>query len=72
VIASLAIDKYDHKHFAGNLQRFTDNCVTRDVTSCTQSVILLLLLVVVLRRCIQKFPEWPPGARTANGTALCH
>jgi hypothetical protein len=22
--------------------------------------------------CIQKFPNWPPGARTANGTALCH
>jgi hypothetical protein len=20
----------------------------------------------------QKFPDWPPGARTANGTALCH
>jgi hypothetical protein len=25
-----------------------------------------------LRGCIQKFPDWPPGARTANGTALCH
>jgi hypothetical protein len=24
------------------------------------------------RRYIQKFPDWPPGARTANGTALCH
>jgi hypothetical protein len=23
-------------------------------------------------RCIQKFPDWPPGARTANGTALCY
>jgi hypothetical protein len=22
--------------------------------------------------CIEKFPDWPPGARTANGTALCH
>jgi len=21
---------------------------------------------------IQKFPDWLPGARTANGTALCH
>jgi hypothetical protein len=21
---------------------------------------------------IQKFPDWPPGARTANSTALCH
>jgi hypothetical protein len=25
-----------------------------------------------LRSFIQKFPDWPPGARTANGTALCH
>jgi len=24
------------------------------------------------RGCIQKFPDWPPGAITANGTALCH
>jgi hypothetical protein len=24
------------------------------------------------RGCIQKFPDWPLGARTANGTALCH
>jgi len=21
---------------------------------------------------IQKFPDWPPGERTANVTALCH
>jgi len=25
-----------------------------------------------VRGCIQKFPDWPPGARTANGTALFH
>jgi hypothetical protein len=25
-----------------------------------------------VRGCIQKFPYWPPGARTANGTALYH
>jgi len=25
-----------------------------------------------VRVCIQKFPDWPPGARIANGTALCH
>jgi hypothetical protein len=25
-----------------------------------------------LRGCVQKFPDWPPGARTANGTALYH
>jgi hypothetical protein len=26
----------------------------------------------VLRGCIQTFPDWPPGVRTANGTDLCH
>jgi len=25
-----------------------------------------------LRGCIQKFPDWPPGARTENDTVLCH
>jgi len=25
-----------------------------------------------VRGCIQKFPAWPPGARNANGTALCY
>jgi len=25
-----------------------------------------------VRGCIQKFPDWPPGARTANDIALCH
>jgi hypothetical protein len=25
-----------------------------------------------VRGCIQKFPNWPPGARTASGAALCH
>jgi len=29
-------------------------------------------LSVYLGWCIQKFTDWPPGARTANGTALCH
>jgi hypothetical protein len=25
-----------------------------------------------IRGCIQKLSDWPPGARTANGTVLCH
>jgi hypothetical protein len=25
-----------------------------------------------IRGCIQKIPDWPPGARTANDIALCH
>jgi hypothetical protein len=31
-----------------------------------------LMIFRVIRGCIQKFPDWPPGARTANGMALCH
>jgi hypothetical protein len=27
---------------------------------------------LTIRGCIQKFPDWPPVAITANGTALCH
>jgi hypothetical protein len=33
---------------------------------------VLFLSFSFIRGCIQKFPDWPPGARTANGTALCH
>jgi hypothetical protein len=25
-----------------------------------------------IRWCIQKFPDWPPGARTTNGVSFCH
>jgi hypothetical protein len=25
-----------------------------------------------VRGCIQKFPDWLPGARAANGKAVCH
>jgi hypothetical protein len=25
-----------------------------------------------IRGCIQKIPDWTPGARTVNGIALCH
>jgi hypothetical protein len=32
----------------------------------------LYIPVLLIRGCIQKFLDWPPGARTANGTALCH
>jgi hypothetical protein len=29
-------------------------------------------LPTTTRGCIQKFPDWQPGARIENGTALCH
>jgi hypothetical protein len=34
--------------------------------------IKLYTSVINVRVCIPKFPDWPPGARTANGRALCH
>jgi len=30
------------------------------------------LSVMYVRGCNQKFPDWPPGASTPNGRALCH
>jgi len=33
---------------------------------------LCISTAVTLRGCIEKFPDWPPGTRTANGTDLCH
>jgi hypothetical protein len=33
---------------------------------------LFILREEHIRGCIQKFPAWAPGARTANSTALCH
>jgi hypothetical protein len=40
-------------------------------------ILLLLLLLLLSLRSIyegvsKKFPDWPPGARIANGTALYH
>jgi hypothetical protein len=29
-------------------------------------------VTITIRGCIQNFPDWPSGARTVNGTALCH
>jgi hypothetical protein len=29
-------------------------------------------ILLTVRGCVQKFPDWPPGARIANVTALCH
>jgi hypothetical protein len=29
------------------------------------------LRALIVQGCIQKFADWPPGARTANGKVLC-
>jgi hypothetical protein len=62
-------------------QRYTDGAITAlhdlSLSLFNDDVPKLLRLYSVkwdgeIRRCIQKFPDWPPGVRTANGTALCH
>jgi hypothetical protein len=35
------------------------------LASCSECLLNIL-------GCIQKIPDWPPGAKTANGKALCH
>jgi hypothetical protein len=32
----------------------------------------LITIEICIRGCIEKFPDWPLGAKTANGTALWH
>jgi len=44
--------------------------VIEDVTNL--AIFNLLTRCNYIQGCIQRFPDWPPGARTANGTALCH
>jgi len=31
---------------------------------------LRITMITFIRGCIEKFPDWPPGARTANGSPL--
>jgi hypothetical protein len=43
-------------------------------TSCTVqgNILQATFHAINILGIIQKFPDWPPGAKTANGTALCH
>jgi len=43
-----------------------------DVSYVVALHVLYQLLDIHIRGCIQNCPDWPPGARAANGTALCH
>jgi hypothetical protein len=44
----------------------------RKSTRSSQEDVALYTLNCDIRGCIQKFSDWPRGARTANGTAACH
>jgi hypothetical protein len=41
-------------------------------TKKNRVVVVMMMMELVMRGCIQKFPDWLPGARTSNGIALCH
>jgi hypothetical protein len=43
-----------------------------DPKICRTTTFRLSAGTYATRECILKFPDWPPRARTANGTALCH
>jgi hypothetical protein len=56
-----------------------DNSIPSFKRKCLEASLVLLHCVqfnvvnlAVVRECLHKFPDWPPGTRTANGTALCH
>jgi hypothetical protein len=38
----------------------------------TSLTLVIGFIALQIRGYIQKFPDWPPGERTANGTALRH
>jgi hypothetical protein len=47
-------------------------CRIKTVTNCPYVSNSPRVCLAHIRGCIKKFPDWPLGARTANGTALCH
>jgi hypothetical protein len=58
------------------IQNFYSNNLKDKENSEHLLVNWILLLKFLLQRnigkFIQKFSDWPPGTRTANGTVLCH
>jgi hypothetical protein len=50
------------------MKKYSDN----NFSHRTYNFLVGFHLWLLIRGCIQKFPDWPPGARTANGTAFFH
>jgi hypothetical protein len=48
--------------------------ITNDVNDYMNLLVRIAHIICnhLVQGCIQKFPDWPPGGRTANDTALCH
>jgi hypothetical protein len=59
-----------YKHHAKDFPTVFTVTVLND--SLQVVVFWVVTLSSYLRGCIQKFPDWLPGARTAKATTLCH
>jgi len=42
------------------------------VANKNANTVQLYQIFWIVQECIKTFPDWLPGVRTANGTALCH
>jgi hypothetical protein len=65
----LAISKLNS--LVGYLTTFYQQQISQNEVKCMAEEDVMICFKAVVG-CIQKFSDWPPGARTANGTALCH
>jgi hypothetical protein len=53
--------------------KFSLHCSVNDLALIPFMLLQRMVsLRLYIRGCIQKFPNWPPGTRTANGTTLWH
>jgi hypothetical protein len=39
---------------------------------CFNGSLVIAIILRTIQGCIQKVPDWPPGARIANGTCFCY
>jgi hypothetical protein len=51
---------------------FYEKCEDKIVPCVTKYRAMKTYGGLEVQGCIQKFPDWPPRARTTNCTALCH
>jgi hypothetical protein len=55
-----------------HLKHVTESIWSKAIEGSTEEFLFDGLPKEHIGGCIQKFPDWSPGVRTAGGTALCH
>jgi hypothetical protein len=58
--------------YKDKISRYSDIPTTVKYKTVKEDATRIPRRMLIKRGCTQKFPDWPPGARTANGTAFCH